>query len=195
MQKCLNFLDPFKIKEQTLKEKEKYLLFSPDIDEKKRKELLLDNPNLEFYLISKLAETYKLEDEEKKGKKLIDYYMYRNLYETPLIVPNIMNYGKQEKLKYSFNNNTEILKKEYMNKIYDFFANIFKSKNNEKEINNNIIPMNKEEPKKTVEENTIKEQSLKSIKKEGTGKCFEMLVYLFGLILFLFILKNYYDGT
>ena len=41
MQKCLNFLDSFKTKEQTLKEKEKYLLFSPYIDEKKRKELLI----------------------------------------------------------------------------------------------------------------------------------------------------------
>ena len=123
MQKIEKFLESFKIKEEEKKliENEQFLLFNPDIDENKRKKLLLMNPQLEFNLISKMLETYKQENEEKKKKKFIDYDIYRNLYETPLILPNTLNYGKQEKIKYNFNNNTNKLKNEFTNKLYDFF--------------------------------------------------------------------------
>ena len=176
-----------KKKKKILKENEQFLLFNPDIDEKKRKELLLMNPQLEFNIISKLLETYKQEKEEEKKKKLIDYDKYRNLYESPLILPNTFNYRQQEKIKYNFNNNTNKLKNEFTNKLYDFFANLFKSKDNKK-INDNQIPMNYEGAKKIVKTNIIKKQKVKRIKMEGTGKCFELLMYLLGFSFFLFIL-------
>ena len=71
MQSFKNFLKSIKDKEEEkkLKENEQFLLFNPDIDEKKRKELLLMNPQLEFNIISKLLETYKQEKEEEKKKK------------------------------------------------------------------------------------------------------------------------------
>ena len=196
MQSFKNFLKSIKDKEEEkkLKENEQFLLFNPDIDEKKRKELLLMNPQLEFNIISKLLETYKQEKEEEKKKKLIDYDKYRNLYESPLILPNIFNYRQQEKIKYNFNNNTNKLKNEFTNKLYDFFANLFKSKDNKK-INDNQIPMNYEEAKKIVKTNIIKKQKVKRIEVEGTGKCFELLMYLLGFSLFLFILIKSYSGV
>ena len=195
MQKIEKFLESFKIKEEEkkLKENEQFLLFNPDIDENKRKKLLLMNPQLEFNLISKMLETYKQENEEKKKKKFIDYDIYRNLYQTPLILPNTLSYGKQEKIKYNFNNNTNKLKNEYTNKIYDFFANLLKSNDNKK-INNNQIHMNYDEAKKIVKANIKKKQKEKRIKMKGTGRCFEILMYLLGFALFLFILiKSYGD--
>ena len=118
------------------------------------------------------------------------------MFETPLHIPSIYNFGKENELKSNFKTSTEKLKNKYKNKICDFYANIFKSSNiNENKINNNIMQMNKEEIKKITEENIIKEQKNKIIKKEGTGQCLPMLIYLFSLISLLFILKKYYDRT
>ena len=197
-----NFFDIFKTKEQILKEKEKYLLFNPDVGEYTRKQLLKNNSNLEFNIYSKLAETHETED-IKNGKKDLYYKKYKELYGTPLIMPNPLNIfqGQEDKIKSNFDNNTEKLKEQYKNKIIDFLSNISNANQNvnKNQIYNNLKQMDDKEITKFEKENTetkSKTISNYSIKKyKGSGQFFEIIIYLLALIIGIFILKKYYDGT
>ena len=189
-----NFFDIFKTEEQKLKEKEKYLLFNPGIEDNTRTQLLKNN-NLEFNIYSKLAETRETDFFDEK--KNYYYKKYKEMYGTPLIMPNPLNIFQQQedKIKSNFDKNVEKLKVQYKNKIIDFFSNISNENINKNQIYNNLKQMNKDEIKKFENEN-IKAESKSSNKKcKGSGLLFEMIIYLFALIICILILKKYYDGT
>ena len=184
--KLKNFVNKYiKKQNQTLEQKENYLLFGSITDDEKRKRkiLLEDDQKLEFNLYSKLAETCANEDQKEKKERLLDYYIFKDLYGTPWIKPNPINIlGRRNNLKSNFNYNTKILKEEYRNKSIDFFANIENmfntNKKDDNQIYNNVLQMNDKEIKKILEENTIKKSKTVVKKLKGTDRLIEMLIYL-----------------
>jgi len=194
-----NFFDIFKTEEQKLKEKEKYLLFNPDIGEYTREQLLKNNSNLEFNIYSKLAETHETGFGFFNKKKNYYYKKYKEMYGTPLIMPNPLNIfqQKENKIKRIFDKNAENMKNQYKNKSIDFLSNIFNANQNinKNQIYNNLKQMNNNEIEKFGDENTEKKSKSSNKKCKGSGQLFEMIIYLFALIIGILILKKYYDGT